>query len=829
MYDRAVDLINERYLKIDEFDAENSLLLAAEAVEDAIPWLVVEPAGEDISLRHGQRGEFALFEPALDESEDLVIELERLEQTIRSSPYPIPDDVDLGVELLRGVSRALDRHSVVMYRGRLQRFDERIKGRLTGVGSRIGMDDGILTVREIFPDGPAEKGGLKAGDAILRIDGFSTVGLSTNQSVERIRGPEGSTVVLSVLRGEQEMDLTFTRAVVRIPNVTWHRQPSGVGIISIETFSEQTNRGLRQALSDFKEAGPLNGLIIDLRGNTGGSMIQACRSVDLFLTEGTVLRTEGRNGAEVRNLLRRFPARVDGDEPEVPMIILVDDRSASASEILAGALMLQDRAVLIGERTHGKGTVQMRHNLRPGDRETRVEMKMTVAEYKLTADRVSIQAGVGLEPDLWVLPAYFSRSGVWLPDALEDRRNNPGVIYVDERAGWRDGEGISRDTYLEEVAERVLTAMPASAGWGRADVLAAIEDVRPALAREEEALIRKTFSFRGIDWQPAPAPLIAPPRVDVEVTVVDPPVAGEKVEVRAEIWNRGTAPLYRSRIQLTADSGRLPWDNVTLPVGFIPPGASAIGSVMVTLPTDSPTRVDAVTPRIYGDGFSSVALQPVRLRIDGREDPPLAATARISRNSDGQRQVVLDVENLGPEPLSGLRARLALPEDTGVELLAREAALPDLAPGAKGQTAITAVFPDKLPDTQALELRVNAEGRGEVLRLPVSVPLSGEPVRVEPPRVTATLPVEAPVGPHDVTIMATDDQGLESVTVWWDNDKIAWREGGAIRHRLQLPITIEADHHVLTVKVVDDQGATTYASFHVQGGVDGGAADALPE
>lgn len=820
MYERALEIIREQYLYLDDMSVSDAHIKAAEAAEDAIDWLIVTQEADQIVLRHGELGEFAR-QTVIDQDLAALQEgLQELEGAIASGPGILPEEVDVPVELLRGVSRALDRHSVVMYRDRLQRFNERIRGKLTGVGSQIRIVDEQPVVQEVFPDSPALRGGLEVGDVILEIDGFSTVGLTMDQIVSRIRGEAETTVSLLISRGEEQLELQMTRAEVRVPNVKWSYLPSGIGTIQITSFSEQTTHFLHQSLADFRASGALNGIIIDLRGNTGGSMRQACYSVDQFLTSGTVLRTEGRNGGEVRGLMRRFPARVDGSEPEVPVVILVDRRSASASEILAGALMLSDRAVIIGEQTHGKGTVQRRESLRmtPGDR---VEMKLTVAEYKLTDEGIPIQYRVGLEPDLWVLPATFSRGGVALP-ALATSRTSPQLIYADEKPGWREGIALLKDDQLAMMAEEILLAVPPGE-WGRHEVLRTMNKVLPRIRTAHAASLEQTFQYRGIDWSASPAVEADAGLLDVALSVVDPPIAGEAVEVRAVVDNRGPSPLHQVQIRLSADSD-LPWDGLTLPVGFVAPGERGFGSVMVTLPAGEVSRVDLVTPTTYAQRSEPVVQPPSMFAIDGRPHPHIAASASLLRTGNGQKELFIELENMSSVPLPELQAQFLLPNGTSIELEERELSFAPIPPSGRGQSAVAIRVPEGAQD-EALQLKVDAEGWGRVLSVPLQIREEGTD-RVIPPRISAALPTEVPVGELDVTVVATDDQQIASVTVWWDNAKVAWSDGGPGRDELLLPVTIGADHHVLTVRAVDDQGAVVKQRFHVQGTTDRLEADA---
>ena len=464
---------------------------------------------------------------------------------------------------------------------------------------------------------------------------------------------------------------------------------------------------------------------------------------------------------------------------------------------------------MIGTQTFGKGTVQMRHSLRPGDRDTRVEMKLTVAEYKLGDEALAIESGEGLTPDLWVRPATFSRGGVTLPELLEA----PGLLYVRERSGWREGVETSRGDHLITLADRILVS---SEGWHRADVLAAIEQVLPSSQEEEAIRLQETFRYRGLDWRPAPRDGGAP-QIDVQMSVIDPPIAGEKVEIRAEVQNLGEVPLYQLRVQLSAKDDKLPWDHVTLPVGYLPPGEHALGSAMVTVPPRSPSRVDPVYGAVYADRRPVIGLDPVALSIMGRPLPRLAAETRMSLGADGIHRVIVDLENLSEEPLTELRVWLALPEDTGVELLEREVSVAGLDAGTQAQVALGVRTPEGSEGID-VELRVEAEGRGEILRVPLHVDVAGTSYHIEPPQIEVIAPTEAPTGHLTIPIVVSDDRRIDSLSVWWDHDQIIWRAGQGATLSESAEVVLGHSHHVLTVEVIDDQGARTTERFHLQGG-----------
>ncbi len=821
VYDRAVSLVRHRYLDVADLDAQTAFAEAAEAAEEEVPWLLVDAAGGVATLRHGEHGTVAVIPLLLPAPPDgappvtgldaLPGALERLEDAIAASPWGVPDDADLPVALLRGLTRALDRHSVVLARDKLERFDERIKGKLSGIGARMSRMGDKLVIEEVFPGGPAAHAGLLPGDRVLRVDGRSMVGLSTADAIAQIRGPADTQLILEVGRdtdaGEELLELVLTRAEVVIPNVSWRRLPSGVGLIGIDHFSEQTATLMRQALADFEASGaPLAGIVLDLRGNSGGSMSQACRAADLFLEDGVVLRTAGRDGKRVDNLLREYRAHPEGVEPAVPLVVLMDQHSASASEILGGALALLDRAAIVGERSHGKGTIQKLYTVRGGGDDERVRLKLTVARYLLPGDR-PIDTGVGLVPDLAVGRARFLRGGALLPHLGID--GAPDVVWVDERPGWR--EGVEVDGRGDVALTLAEDALLAAKGADRAAVVAALEAVGTRRAAFEDALLVDTFRYRGLDWRPADEPGPAP-QVDVELSIVDPPVPGAEVEVRAVVHNRGPAPLYRVQVQLDTRS-RLPWNGVTLPVGFLPPGEAALGSAVVRIGPGLTAREDLVDIKVLADARPPADLEPGLLAIEDAPALPLSVRARLVSGPDGEAMEI-DIENASGRHIADLQAKLAIDADEGVELEATEVDVPFLA--ARSSARVELGLRRMQPDPVTLDLRIEGLDRA-LFRQQITLPADGSVVAISPARVVARAPRSAPTGGAELEIEATDDGRVESLTVWVGGDKVAWRPVGSARTTLSMPIDVPSGTHPITIEAIDDRGARTRESVYVRG------------
>lgn len=830
LYDDTISRIQSRYLDPDSVSVRAALELAGEAAEDAVPWLIVEPDEDGITLVHGTAGVIGHVDAVSGGLEDLPDALELLEDTIvaasqgRWDDAPAPgldDDLDLPVELLRGVARALDRHSVVLSGDRLDRFDERISGRLHGIGARISREGDRLIVRDVFAGGPAAEGGLQPGDRVIKVDGAATIGMTVSDTTARIRGPEGSQVLLDVERPlpdgtARAFQLFLTRAEVRIPNVTYEVD-GDIGSLRITHFSEQTVRLMREALADFQAAG-VKGIVIDLRQNSGGSMLQACQAADLFLEDGPVLRTAGRGGAPVHRLIQSYEAERSDLEPQVPVVVLVGSRSASASEILAGALLLRDRAVLVGDRSHGKGTVQKLYTLRRRDGAPRTRLKLTVARY-LLPDDTPIETGVGLAPDLEVDAVVFDDHGAYIPTADDDAPAR--VVWADERPGWR-GTGLAepRGDRTEQLAEAVIRA---TASAHRADLLAAIDTLAAAESVSEEQLVERTFAYQSLDWSPATAPGPAP-SIRATLEAVDTLEAGgPATELRVHIENTGPDVLHRVWVSLDSEAGRLPWDGVTLPVGRIPPGEARWGKAYVEIDDDEPDRVDLVGLTVHAHQRPDATSDRTVLRIRGNPPPAVRTTARLEADPTTQElSVVATFENMTERALPAPRMKVAVRDDSPLELAARSVDGAELAP--RGE--LTLRFPLHArepiePDAEVpLKVRLEVAPWNRILSVPVSLTVGGAPQMRLPPAIVADVPLQVESGPLVLPITVRDDVGVDEVLVWFDGEKVAWHGAStteAGRAKLDVPLQIGPGPHAVVVRAIDSDGARTRRVYWIRG------------
>ncbi|MDP4573718.1 S41 family peptidase [Qipengyuania sp. G39] len=319
-------------------------------------------------------------------------------QRIKASYVDQVDDDKLMRGMIDGMLTSLDPHSGYLDGSDLQRLETMIDGNYSGLGLSVVMEDGAVKIISPFRGSPADKAGLKAGDFITHLDGKLIVGGSLDEAVAQMRGPEGTSIGLTVFRPgrDEPFDVSVTRGVIELEPVTWELESGNIGHIMINEFSRDVGSDVFAAWEDLqsKASGRLNGLVLDLRSNPGGSLDEAVALSDLFLTEGRIVSQRGRARGE--NIYYDAETVFRGDiAQDVPIIVLIDEGSASASEIVAGALKDHRRAIVMGQRSFGKGSVQ---SLLPLGRDA--ALKLTTARY-YTPSGHSVQEG-GIKPDIAV-------------------------------------------------------------------------------------------------------------------------------------------------------------------------------------------------------------------------------------------------------------------------------------------------------------------------------------------------------------------------------------------------------------------------------------------
>lgn len=294
---------------------------------------------------------------------------------------------------IQGLLLTLDPHSSYLKPEEFQDLQEETSGSFSGVGIEITIKDGILTVVSPIEGTPAEKAGIKANDLIVEIDGKKTKDMSSDEAIKLLRGTKGSKVTITVQREgwDNLRPFSLTRDIIPLHSVKASFLTPGFAYFRITNFQSHTTRDFKQELADLQKKQTIRGLILDLRNNPGGLLNQAVNISDIFLKQGTIVSTKGRT--EDQNML--FSAHDTTDDTGIPMVVLVNEGSASASEIVAGAIQDHKRGVIVGTRTFGKGSVQTIIPLPDG-----AGLRMTTAKYYTPANR-SIQA-LGISPDVEV-------------------------------------------------------------------------------------------------------------------------------------------------------------------------------------------------------------------------------------------------------------------------------------------------------------------------------------------------------------------------------------------------------------------------------------------
>jgi len=315
-------------------------------------------------------------------------------ERVRAEYVEEVEDSALIEAAIQGMLSSLDPHSTFLNAKSYGDMQVQTKGEFGGLGIEVTMEGGVVKVVSPIDDTPAHRAGIQPGDLIIGIDGEQVFGLTLGEAVDRMRGPVKSEIVVTVKREsiEQPFDVTIVRDVIRIRSVK-SKAEGNVAFVRITSFNEQTDNGLDKAMKELTEeiGDELRGVVLDLRNNPGGLLDQAIAVADAFLEKGEIVSTRGRGSRGGQ----RFNARGGDIAQGLPIVVLINSGSASASEIVAGALQDHKRAIVLGTRSFGKGSVQTIIPL-PGD----AAMRLTTARYYTPSGR-SIQA-TGIEPDIFV-------------------------------------------------------------------------------------------------------------------------------------------------------------------------------------------------------------------------------------------------------------------------------------------------------------------------------------------------------------------------------------------------------------------------------------------
>lgn len=351
------------------------------------------------------------------------------------------DDKTLLDSAIRGMLSDLDPHSGYLPGPEYQELDDNARGRYSGIGIDVRAEDRKLLIKSVIDDSPADQAGINAGDTIISIDGVPVKGRYLPDAIDQLSGEPETQLVIRVLSPDgEERELELIRKYIKVPTLSFRLLDKSYGYFRITQFHNDSAIDLEQSLTSIRNDGiELRGIILDLRNNPGGVMHPAVSMADGFLNEGVIVSTRGRNAT----MQLEFKAHTGEWLPDIPLMVIVDRGTASASEVLAGALQDHGRALIIGERTFGKGSVQSILPLRNGD-----GIKLTTARYYTPSGR-SIQAE-GITPDFVIDSAPSHGSGdARVREADLERHLEKGS--ASDRGTNGPGNGGKPDIRVEEV------------------------------------------------------------------------------------------------------------------------------------------------------------------------------------------------------------------------------------------------------------------------------------------------------------------------------------------------------------------------------------------
>jgi carboxyl-terminal processing protease len=367
-------------------------------------------------------------------------------ERVRSDYVEKPEDPKLIEAAINGMLTALDPHSAYLNPKHFRDMQVQTRGEFGGLGIEVTMENGVVKVVAPIDDTPASRAGLMSGDLITHLDKEQILGLTLQEAVEKMRGPVNSPITLTILRKgtEDPFEVKVVRDVIHINPVKYSAEGEDVGYIRLTTFNEQTTANLQKAVEDLKkQLGPkLKGYIVDLRNNPGGLLDQAISVSDAFLDQGAIVLTRGRNLEETQRSNARPGDITDGQK----LVVLINGGSASASEIVAGALQDHHRATVVGTRSFGKGSVQTIIPLGSNG-----ALRLTTARYYTPSGR-SIQAK-GIDPEIVVEEE--------LPEELKQKAEAQGTRGEANLRGHLKGDGEEEDAAAEEETSGSSSYVPA--------------------------------------------------------------------------------------------------------------------------------------------------------------------------------------------------------------------------------------------------------------------------------------------------------------------------------------------------------------------------------
>ncbi len=742
----TLDHVRKKYVEPERVDPRQMFLGALDMIQKSVAQVIVshEPNAATVTVRvEDEEKKFRVdnVQGHWDVAARLREVFAFLQTNLRGKNVKLPE---IEYAAANGMLRTLDPHSVFLSPEAYEEMNVSTSGHFGGLGIVISIRDQMLTVMRPMPDTPAGRAGLRRLDRITKINNESSLNMPLSDAVDRLRGEPGSKVTIWIHRDGKDgwngsRPFELVREVIRVGSVVKEELEGGIGYVRIKQFQQTTTRELRDALTELQEANSLRGLVLDLREDPGGLLDQAGKVVDTFLEDGMIFATVG--ASEGRHEQRATRA---GTQPNYPIVVLVNEGSASASEIVTGALRNNDRAIVLGRTTFGKGSVQL---VFPDVTPEAAALKLTIAQY-LTPGDISIQ-GTGVTPDIELMPmtADTLEMDLFVNEASYRERDLQKTL----RAGGRRVQEPASHQLLynlpnsvrEEIRERgsalddvfevdapisIARSLVSNMKRGtRKEQLAQISSLLEELQEKELKAVATDLSALGIDWSEPPKNFAKgpdPEALKVKVSTDRPGdtvVAGESMKLTVEVKNEGDAPIYQLRGITKSDSGY--YDQRELVFGKIAPGESRKASVELGwcetegrdpgstkplpldakrschLPMDAVARQDAVNVRFFAEGSEAPEAISFEPTIKSLPRPIFAYSTQLvdDKNANGNGQlekgesatVYLHVKNVGTGPAFETQANIRNMTGDGILLKAGRFDVSEMKPGETREVAFT--------------------------------------------------------------------------------------------------------------------------------------------
>ena len=667
VFNRVVLLVKEQYVEPERIHPREMLVASLEAVEKRVPEVLVEaPEGDSIGVVVGdERRTFFL-----DDLTSLWELSFKLRDVFRFMETRMSDEVDrrdVEYAAVNGMLSKLDPHSVLLEPRYSKEMKLSTKGEFGGLGIVISIRDGYLTVISPIDGTPAARAGILAQDRIVKIGEESTINMGLDEAVERLRGKPGTEVVIWVERKglDEPKRHAIVRDIIKVESVTHELLEDQYGYVKVKQFQGRTAEDVSDAVKamEKKAGGKLKGVVLDLRNNPGGLLDQAVEVSNLFLDDGVIVVTQegGVHGERKEVRATRRP-----DKIRVPVVVLVNGGSASASEIVAGAIKNRGRGLIVGDQTFGKGSVQQLYDFPDSS-----SLKLTIGQY-LTPGDESIQS-VGIAPDLLVRPLLASdlESLNLFPDQstreedlarhLDDARTvAKKPVYelsfldkpLDEgEAERRATSSAFHDDFETKLARRILSLVN---GNDRDALLQASRAAVDQSNVEEEAKIRAALEKLGVDWTAGPAATGG--KLVTRVIAAEPAAAGDTLKVTLEAENAGKDSLYR--VHGVSDSTFGLFVDQEFLFGKLAPGQKRQWSAEVKIPKNLSSRRDVMRVAFQDANGGGLGRLDVPISVDGGPRPRFSYALFIDDtpggNGDGLLQageevnLVVSIRNAGP-------------------------------------------------------------------------------------------------------------------------------------------------------------------------------------